>query len=109
MSKISQMIEYLQADNQWHTSEEIAVYLGVTSRTVKNYIKKLDSSIKVISSKKGYKIEQADIQSDEEEEIHHTMHGRLALTYAHGFHEYLVESRRLAKDNGFPRLAGHSA
>ena len=52
MSKISQMIEYLQADNQWHTSEEIAVYLGVTSRTVKNYIKKLDSSIKVISSKK---------------------------------------------------------
>lgn len=70
MSKISQMIEYLQADNQWHTSEEIAVYLGVTSRTVKNYIKKLDSSIKVISSKKGYKIEQADIQSDEEEEIH---------------------------------------
>lgn len=70
MSKISKMIEYLQADNQWHTSEEIAVYLGVTSRTVKNYIKKLDSSIKVISSKKGYKIEQADTQSDEEEEIH---------------------------------------
>lgn len=56
MSKLDKMIEYLREDGQWHTSEEIALYLGVTSRTIKNYAKQLSNIDAFESGRNGYRI-----------------------------------------------------
>lgn len=56
MSKLDKMVDYLREDGQWHTSEEIALYLGVTSRTVKNYAKQLSNIDAFESGRNGYRI-----------------------------------------------------
>ena len=46
---------------------------------------------------------------DEQEEVDHRVTGRLALSYADGLNENLVEAGSLTEDDGLTRLTGHAA
>lgn len=50
------LLDYLQEENDWVTSEMLAAKLGKSIRTVKNYIKEINEkqSSTIIASKKGY-------------------------------------------------------
>ena len=58
MNNKTKLIEYLGAKNGWALSEELASYLGVTNRTIRNYVNKINSvsSSLIISSKFGYSL-----------------------------------------------------
>ncbi|GAB5052997.1 PTS sugar transporter subunit IIA [Pediococcus ethanolidurans] len=50
--------EYLQANPGWHTSSELAVAIGVSTRSIKRYVKDLVDTSAIFVSEKGYKINQ---------------------------------------------------
>lgn len=50
--------EYLQANPGWHTSNELAVEIGVSTRSIKRYAKDLVDSSAIFVSEKGYKANQ---------------------------------------------------
>lgn len=47
---------YLQMNPGWHTSSELAVAIGVSTRSIKRYAKDLADSSAIFVSKKGYQI-----------------------------------------------------
>ncbi|WP_297820222.1 PRD domain-containing protein, partial [uncultured Lactobacillus sp.] len=56
MEKKDRLLQYLQKNPGWHTSQELAVEIGSSKRTIKNYISQLNSRNNLIeSSVRGYK------------------------------------------------------
>ncbi len=56
MEKKELLLQYLQNNPGWHTSQELAVEIGSSKRTIKNYISQLNSKNNFIeSSVRGYK------------------------------------------------------
>lgn len=57
--KLHTMYRYLMKKNDWCTADELAAYLHVSTRTIRNYIAELnasnDSDVSMLSSRKGYK------------------------------------------------------
>lgn len=57
MSKRDMLLNYLQKNTSWHTSQNLAIQFGVSKRTIKNYISDLKhSNFKIESSSKGYRL-----------------------------------------------------
>ena len=50
----NELWRYLQANPGWHTSSELAVAIGVSTRSIKRYAKDLADSSAIFVSKKGY-------------------------------------------------------
>lgn len=56
MERKEKLLQYLQKNPGWHTSQELAVEIGSSKRTIKNYISQLNSRNNLIeSSVRGYK------------------------------------------------------
>ena len=56
MEKKELLLQYLQNNPGWHTSQELAVEIGSSKRTIKNYVSQLNSKSNFIeSSVRGYK------------------------------------------------------
>ncbi|MGX7031305.1 BglG family transcription antiterminator [Vagococcus zengguangii] len=69
------LINLLKKSNQPITSNELALKLNISSRTVKNYVKEINSGEKVpiiISSNNGYQLNSIDVKSPEEKHIPQT-------------------------------------
>lgn len=84
MEKKEFLLQYLQNNPGWHTSQELAVEIGSSKRTIKNYISQLNSENNLIkSSVRGYKfnsnksifpsqkIYQHDIPTNKEERVNY--------------------------------------
>lgn len=57
MTKITNLLKFLQENPGWHTSKELATELGVSVRTIKNYINNLRKDNKQIDAgNQGYKL-----------------------------------------------------
>jgi len=54
----SELLVYLQNNPGWHTSNELAVVIGVSQRSIKRYAKDLIDSTAILGSEKGYTINQ---------------------------------------------------
>jgi len=54
----TELLEYLQNNPGWHTSNELAVVIGVSTRSIKRYAKDLVDSSAIFVSNNGYKINQ---------------------------------------------------
>lgn len=64
MEKREKLLQYLQKNPGWHTSQELAVEIGVSKRTVKNYVSQLkNSNYTVESGTKGYKFKSENVTS----------------------------------------------
>ena len=60
MSKKNKLLSYLQNFPGWHTSQELAIQLELSKRTIKNYVQQFrDQGILISSSVKGYRLEQS--------------------------------------------------
>lgn len=56
MERKEKLLQYLQKNPGWHLSQELAVEIGSSKRTIKNYILQLNSRNNLIeSSVRGYK------------------------------------------------------
>lgn len=84
MEKKELLLQYLQNNPGWHTSQELAVEIGSSKRTIKNYISQLNSKSNFIeSSVRGYKFNsnksispsskkyQSDIPTNKEERVNY--------------------------------------
>lgn len=84
MEKKELLLQYLQNNPGWHTSQELAVEIGSSKRTIKNYISQLNSKSNFIeSSVRGYKFNsnksislssknyQRDIPTNREERVNY--------------------------------------
>lgn len=57
MRKKESLLSYLQKNTGWHTAEELAIELGLSKRTVKNYVQQLrNENSEIRSGVKGYKL-----------------------------------------------------
>lgn len=54
----SELLVYLQNNPGWHTSNELAVVIGVSQRSIKRYAKDLTDSAAIFGSEKGYEFNQ---------------------------------------------------
>lgn len=54
----SELLVYLQDNPGWHTSNELAVEIGISQRSIKRYAKDLIESTAIFGSEKGYAINQ---------------------------------------------------
>lgn len=57
----SDLLTYLQNNPGWHTSNELAVVVGVSQRSIKRYAKDLIDSTAIFGSEKGYAINQKKV------------------------------------------------
>lgn len=84
MERKEKLLQYLQKSPGWHTSQELAVEIGSSKRTIKNYISQLNSKNNLIeSSVRGYKYNadklispssrtsQTDIPTNKEERVNY--------------------------------------
>ena len=84
MERKENLLQYLQKNPGWHTSQELAVEIGSSKRTIKNYISQLNSRNNLIeSSVRGYKYNadklispssrtsQNDIPTNKEERVNY--------------------------------------
>lgn len=71
------MLDYLVNNPGWHSVDELAVYVGVSKRTIKNYYKSLSVDNKIESSNKGYLFIDGIKKTNEDYED--TRKGRLFL------------------------------
>ena len=55
--------DYLQNNPGWHTSNELAVVIGVSQRSIKRYAKDLIDATAIFVSNKGYKFNQKKVNS----------------------------------------------
>ncbi|MBP2058484.1 lichenan operon transcriptional antiterminator [Lactobacillus colini] len=56
MTKKSNLLSFMQQNSDWHTSNELAIEIGVSVRTIKNYINQLrDEGNQIDSSSQGYR------------------------------------------------------
>lgn len=56
MAKKDKLLQYMQNNPGWHTSQELAVEIGSSKRTIKSYISQLKTSnYSILSSVRGYK------------------------------------------------------
>lgn len=53
------IIEYLQNNPGFHTAAELAIVIGKSKRSVKNYVKFLKDDYQIVSSQKGYRFTQS--------------------------------------------------
>lgn len=66
MSKRDNLLKYLQKNPSWHTSQELAIEIGVSSRTIKNYINFWKAEKYPIESGiKGYKLKYKKVSENE--------------------------------------------
>ncbi|MDF7639548.1 PTS sugar transporter subunit IIA [Lactobacillus sp. ESL0791] len=67
MVKKDALLEYLRKYPGWHTSQELAVMLGVSNRTVKTYVQQLkQEGCEIVSGTKGYSLHNTDMLHDHE-------------------------------------------
>ena len=84
MERKEKLLQYLQKNPGWHTSQELAVEIGSSKRTIKNYISQLSRRNNLIeSSVRGYKYSadklispssrtsQNDIPTNKEERVNY--------------------------------------
>lgn len=84
MERKEKLLQYLQKNPGWHTSQELAVEIGSSKRTIKNYISQLNRRNNLIeSSVRGYKYSadklispssrtsQNDIPTNKEERVNY--------------------------------------
>lgn len=58
MAKKDKLLQYLQNNPGWHTSQELALEIGSSKRTIKNYISQLkESDYSILSGARGYKFD----------------------------------------------------
>ncbi|MBU5309737.1 BglG family transcription antiterminator [Ligilactobacillus saerimneri] len=53
--KEEQLLAYLRENPGWHKTNELALHLNVSVRTIRNYYKRLASHAYIVSSREGYK------------------------------------------------------
>jgi len=75
--KEDRMLNYLIKNPGWHSVDELAIYVGVSKRTIKNYYKNLSIDNKIESSNKGYHF--IDGAKKINEDYEDTKKGRLFL------------------------------
>lgn len=75
--KEDRMLNYLINNPGWHSVNELAIYVGVSKRTIKNYYKNLSIDNKIESSNKGYLFIDGAKKTNEDYED--TKKGRLFL------------------------------
>lgn len=62
MIKREKLLQYLQKNPGWHTSQELAVEIGSSKRTIKNYISQLKSNnYSIKSSVRGYRFQNHNV------------------------------------------------
>ena len=67
MSKKNKLLSYLQNFPGWHTSQELAIQLELSKRTIKNYVQQFrDQGILISSSVKGYHLEQSSLDKKQD-------------------------------------------
>ncbi|MFC6177699.1 BglG family transcription antiterminator [Companilactobacillus huachuanensis] len=59
--------DYLQNNPGWHTSNELAVVIGVSQRSIRRYAKDLIDSTAIFVSSEGYKFNQKKVDSSKNE------------------------------------------
>lgn len=64
MSKKENLLKYLQKNPSWHTSQELAIEIGVSKRTIKNYINFWKAEkYPIDSGVKGYRLKYKNISN----------------------------------------------
>lgn len=76
------MLNLLKSDTDWHSVQELSIFLDVSDRTVKKYYKTLAENQPVISSKYGYKYNGPSYrkiinESNDDEKIPNTKQERI--------------------------------
>ena len=65
MHKKANLLLYLQKNPGWHTAQELAIELGLSKRTIKNYVQQLrNENIEIGSSVKGYQLSECLINKN---------------------------------------------
>ncbi|MCG7196810.1 BglG family transcription antiterminator [Pediococcus pentosaceus] len=80
--KERKMLNLLKSDTDWHSVQELSIFLDVSDRTVKKYYKTLAENQPVISSKYGYKYNGPSYrkiinESNDDEKIPNTKQERI--------------------------------